>query len=467
MAVYLLEGVGRGQTFTVELRSQAFDPYLLLTSPNGQLWENDDADGTTASRLVVTASAAGTYRIIVSAYRAQAVGAFELEVNDRDATAVARAPAVETGDVRTIPGELAAGDQRLASGELYDVHELPLTAGARVELEASSTELDPYLIVLPPNGPQEENDDRAEGDTTAALHLVASETGRYRVIVTSYRAGEVGRYTLAVRAAVDGAEVTLPGTVPPSHEPTAGNARRGGRVFALLAGISDYPGTGNDLPECANDAHKLAEVLGRRGLVPEAQQIVLTDADATRANLRDAMARMAREVGSEDVFVFFYSGHGAQGAPGSSDVREIDGRDEAILLHDGELLDDELGRMFDGLGAGVAVAALDACYSGVFAKDLITRPGRVGLFSSEEDVLSAVAGRFQAGGYLSHFMRMGLEGGADASPADGVLTVGELTHFVYRQFGQQATDVQLQGAYQQLVVDRGAVPVDQVLWRYR
>ncbi len=98
---------------------------------------------------------------------------------------------------------------------------------------------------------------------------------------------------------------------------------------------------------------------------------------------------------------------------------------------------------------------------------MITRPGRVGLFSSEEDVLSAVASQFQAGGYLSHFLRTAVSGEADVAPNDRVLTVGELTHFLYTQFGTHATDVQLQGAYQHLVVDRGAVHVDQVLWSYQ
>ena len=126
-----------------------------------------------------------------------------------------------------------------------------------------------------------------------------------------------------------------------------------------------------------------------------------------------------------------------------------------------------MGRLFDGIHARLAVLSLDSCFAGGFAKDVVTRPGRVGLFSSEEDVLSAVAGQFQAGGYLSHFLRTAFQGAADAAPNDGVLTVGELTHYLHRQFAQHAADVEMQGAYQHLVVDRGAVTVDQVLWSYR
>jgi hypothetical protein len=193
----------------------------------------------------------------------------------------------------------------------------------------------------------------------------------------------------------------------------------------------------------------------------------LTDAQATVANIQSAMQRMAGQLGPEDVFVFFYSGHGGQTSGGSSDVREIDGNDEYLAVYDGQILDDDFGRMFESIRARVSMVALDACFAGGFAKDVIIRPGRVGMFSSEEDVLSAVATQFQAGGYLSHFLRTGFAGEADNDPNDRVLTVGEITHHVYTQFGRHAQDVHMASRYQHLVIDRGAVRVDQVLWSYR
>ena len=48
-----------------------------------------------------------------------------------------------------------------------------------------------------------------------------------------------------------------------------------------------------------------------------------------------------------------------------------------------------------------------------------------------------------------------------------MLTVGELTHYLHTQFGRQVTDVRMGAAYQQLVVDRGAVSSETVLWAYR
>ena len=43
------------------------------------------------------------------------------------------------------------------------------------------------------------------------------------------------------------------------------------------------------------------------------------------------------------------------------------------------MLDNDMGTLFDGVHAGTSILALDSCFSGGFAKDVITRPGRVGL----------------------------------------------------------------------------------------
>ena len=222
-----------------------------------------------------------------------------------------------------------------------------------------------------PSGQQLDNDDLSASTRNAGVDIPVAETGTYNVIVTSYRPGETGNYELQVG---EGQAVTRPGSTT------------GGRVFGVFAGISDYPDGVGDLAECANDAVKLAETLRNRGLLTEDRQVVLTDAQASTANIRQAMQQMAQRVGPEDVFIFFFSGHGGQ-TNSSSDARELDGRDEFLVAHDGQILDDEVGRLLDGVTPRLSVVAVDSCHAGGLAKDVITRPGRIGLFSSEEDVL--------------------------------------------------------------------------------
>ena len=451
-----------GQNIDLRLTSSAFDTYLIVRPPSGDALENDDAvPGQTDAALRFVAPLTGQYSVIATSYRSGMQGEYSLLLNT--AGGAATPPPTETptpssgrseqpADVRApIAGELREGDGRLDSGEYRDVHQISLAPGSARQLLLSSSDFDPYLILRTPSGQQLDNDDLTPATRNAGIDIPVAEAGNYQATVTSYRPGETGRYELSFAA---GQPIARPG------------ATTGGRVFGVFAGISDYPAGVGDLPECANDALKLAETLRNSGLLTEDRQIVLTDARASTANIRDAMRQMSQRVGPDDVFIFFFSGHGGQ-TGSSSDSRELDGRDEFLVMHDGQILDDEVGRLLDGLTPRLSVVAIDSCHSGGLAKDVITRPGRIGLFSSEEDVLSAVASQFQAGGYLSHFLRTGMGGAADTEPQDGVLTVGELTHFLYTQFGAHAQDVHRAASYQHLVMDRGAVRVDHVMWSYR
>ncbi|NOY93556.1 MAG: hypothetical protein GXP55_20420, partial [Deltaproteobacteria bacterium] len=96
-------------------------------------------------------------------------------------------------------GSLGPGDQTIPSGEYADRYEFDWPEGTQVHLELRSSQFDPYLIVKPPSGRQLNNDDASPGDRSAALDFTASPGGRWRVLATSYSAGEVGDYQLLVK----------------------------------------------------------------------------------------------------------------------------------------------------------------------------------------------------------------------------------------------------------------------------
>jgi hypothetical protein len=472
-----------GDAVHLEARSTAFDTYLIVRAPSGEQQDNDDqVPGNLNAGLDFVAREAGSYRVLVTSYRPGETGAYELVTRGGAPGTAAPPPAAgtpaPTPPAATPPaaaggqsqrGELAQGDRQLQSGEFADSFPMTFTAGQPVSIRVESSAFDTYLIVRSPSGRQEDNDDLQPGNLNSGLDIPAAEAGEYTVIVTSYRPGETGAYTLTAGAGGGGGAVpATPGTPPrPGTTPTGPAATPGSsstRVWTVSVGISDYPGGGNDLPECANDAVKIAEALRNQGLTTPQREILLTDAQATRGAITQALQRVAREIQPNDVFVFFYSGHGGQAQGPSRDEEELDDIDEYIFVHDGQILDDEMGRLIDQIHGRTTLFALDSCFSGGFAKDVVTRPGIVGMFSSEEDVTSGVAMQFQAGGYLSHFLRMGIQGEGDADPRDGSLTVGELTHYVWQQYASQARDVRMQEGYQQLVIDRGAVRNGQVLW---
>ncbi len=464
---YVIEGRA-GQRLELRLNSSAFDPYLQIDGPDGFTMSNDDnPDDGLNSRIVVQLPANGRYTILVTSYAARETGAYRLSIAQAGAnvatTQGARAPS-RTADARNYPavrmganqqGSLASGDERLGSGEYVDGYRFTGRRGQRIAVSVDSNRFDTYAIMYTPSGAQFDNDDQTPGNTNARLERVLPEDGEYRVMVTSYRPGEVGPYTLNV------GETAGP--------PRIANVRSGPRVFALMVGVSDYGGTGNnDLPFTDDDARDLSAALRQQGVLNPAS-VTLVNSEATVAAVRRAFSQVARQAGPDDLFMFFFSGHGQQ-EDVTADAIEPDGRNEVIVLRDGNISDDDLASMMREVRARMSLVIIDACYAGGFGRDVVNRPGVMGIWSSEEDLTSLVAERFRAGGYLAHFLRSGFAGQADLN-GDRAIDAGELTTYVRR--GMNGADVgELEAEtregianYQYLVVDRGGVMVDDVLFR--
>ena len=455
----------RGQQLDIRLTSTDFDPYLMVRGPGDFSSDNDDDagdEGSRDSRLLVTLPADGDYQISATSYEPGESGAYRLAVLDGVGVTAPRPPSespasgaaaggrLDIGD--SVSGALAGGDDTLDSGEYVDSYRFRGRRGQRVAVNLTSSAFDAYTMVITPSGEQFDNDDGDDG-TDSRQDLVLPEDGEYQVRVTSYRPGETGSYRFSVEAVGE----------PPRQAVVQG----GPRVFALMVGVSDYEGDVDDLAYTDEDARKLAEVLQRDGSLNDAS-VVLTNAEATVGGVREAVARVAAEAGPDDMFLFFFSGHGSQ-EPTAVSGLEPDGKSETLVLIDGEMTDAELGRLFASLDTRLALLVVDACFSGGFARNVVDRPGVMGVFSSEEDLTSAVADKFQAGGYLSHFVRAGMSGEADGD-GDRLVTAGELATWLRRQFRIEVEDVQAttqdgQRNYQNLVIDRGGVQVDDVIVR--
>ncbi len=77
---YLFEGRA-GDTVTIELRSDAFDAFLIVQDASGrELGENDDFGGELHSRLEFAVPATARYRIVATAFSAEGRGAYTLRV---------------------------------------------------------------------------------------------------------------------------------------------------------------------------------------------------------------------------------------------------------------------------------------------------------------------------------------------------------------------------------------------------
>ena len=137
--------------------------------------------------------------------------------------AVAAVPCLRAQTVYT--GALESSDPVMEDGAWVDEYTIDATAGQEVVAVVTSVEFDPYVVVTGPSGEQTENDDFGSSREVSLVEAIASESGTWRVQVTSYEAGQSGAYTLAVTsrmrtdATVTEEEFTVTGELP--NGPTA------------------------------------------------------------------------------------------------------------------------------------------------------------------------------------------------------------------------------------------------------
>jgi hypothetical protein len=455
---YALRGRA-GEQIELRMRSADFDSYLFMTGPGEFSATNDDDDSGedgVNSRLIVTLPADGEYQVYATSFEPGERGDYALSAarpSDAAVTAQADAAMAAFDDGVLRDGVLAPGD-RSQDGAYADRFQFSGRRGARIALTAESDAFDTTLFLRGPGGAEADNDDGPDG-TNSRIDFVLPADGVYDVTVSSFEGGQTGPYRLTAGLSL--------GT------PRQASVPGGPRVFAVMVGISDYGGYASNLAYTADDAIKLAEDLRRDGLLNPAS-VVLTDAGATVAGVRAAFAQVAAQAGPNDIFLFFYSGHGSQ-VRGAASAVELDGMTETIVMVDGQISDAEMAQMFASVSTRMSMIVLDSCFSGGFARNVVSRAGIIGLFSSEEDLTSQVAVKFQAGGYLSHFVRTGLGGEANAD-GDDMITAGELTQYVRRKYATEVTAYDVGGqtidgqrSYQNLVVERGGVQVDDVVVR--
>ncbi|MEM6451295.1 MAG: PPC domain-containing protein [Cyanobacteria bacterium P01_D01_bin.105] len=96
-------------------------------------------------------------------------------------------------------GVLTSDDTALDDGSLYDKHTFSGISGQQITIELESSEFDPYLILLDPQGKRiSENDDISRSNRNSRLSITLPVTGEYTIIANSYEPGKSGTYSLQV-----------------------------------------------------------------------------------------------------------------------------------------------------------------------------------------------------------------------------------------------------------------------------
>ena len=130
--------------------------------------------------------------------------------------------------------------------------------------------------------------------------------------------------------------------------PAGASADHQGRTFAVLVGIADYPTS--PLPRTDEDAARIARALQAHVPGDRLQMHLLLNQQATQGNVRRALMQVTQQANRDDQIVFFFSGHGVPVSDRNGD--EADNVDDALVLMDGNLIDDELSTIRIASSAG-------------------------------------------------------------------------------------------------------------------
>jgi hypothetical protein len=137
--------------------------------------------------------------------------------------------------------------------------------------------------------------------------------------------------------------------------------------YALVIGISDYEGTGNDLQYCDDDAMDWKNFLQGEGYTVS----ILKDSQATANNIDSAVDDLLADEDGNDYVVLTYSGHGAK----------YPGYGSCIISHDLYYMTHGwLEQKFGAADSQHIYFAFDACQIGDF--EGLIDSNRVGAFAS-------------------------------------------------------------------------------------
>ena len=220
----------------------------------------------------------------------------------------------------------------------------------------------------------------------------------------------------------------------------AAKAQFTGNTYAVVAGLNKYMDTGlNNLTYTINDTKKMYEYLTSAGggNVPAANIKMLTNEEATDANILDALKTYFSKATADDRVIFYFSGHGAPGEFAPYNLERVPG----AFLHG--LKHEDVRQVFKSCKAKIKICFADACFSGTIRNQLsagtknameqskqlaLDQSNILIMMSSKVDEESKEMKYFQEGVFTYNLLQ-GLRGKADLN-ADKKITVKELYSYV-------------------------------------
>lgn len=230
-------------------------------------------------------------------------------------------------------------------------------------------------------------------------------------------------------------------------EPERPGAAGAGRLFVLAVGIDRFDQPGLKLNFAVADSLSFAETV-RRVAPPLFGGLVLTtltDQQATRAGVLEALERIARQAGPDDSFLLYVATHGVRNdadgrfllvpfdvaAPDSPETFARSAIDETTLV-----------TALSRIRARNGLLLLDTCYSGQLTAEILANVGHETgryLLAASTSVQEALDSYDDRNGVFLYAVREGLDGKA-AHDAAGVVSALALGEYVTRRVGELARE---------------------------
>lgn len=226
-----------------------------------------------------------------------------------------------------------------------------------------------------------------------------------------------------------------------------------GKKYALLVGVSNFRISQYNLKYADADARSIQKFLlsPAGGRFPQDNILMLTNEQATIANITEALTTFVARPGPDDLLLIFFASHGDANVSAPQDYYYFAHDTDFDRLSETGLLMKNLQKLVQqNVRAQRLVLLIDTCHSAgltgatgemtrglrhnlvnLYTEKLLYREeGKAVITSSDVNEESAEAPRWGGGhGVFTYFLLEGLQGKADLN-ADRLVTVGELFSFV-------------------------------------
>ena len=220
----------------------------------------------------------------------------------------------------------------------------------------------------------------------------------------------------------------------------------GSTCHILAVGINEYQNKSLNLNYAKTDANSFAEQMKKQGQEIYSNVVLhqIFDKEATKENILKKVNELKDKISVNDVFVFYYAGHGSM----------IDGKfflvaSSASRLYDGDKMGEygieatQLQQAMLDIKALKQLIVMDACQSGGSVEVLAQRGApeekAIAQLSRSSGIhVMAAAGSEQYAtefeslghGLFTYALLKGLAGDADGAPKDGKVTIYELKGYL-------------------------------------